>query len=341
MKALSELILDHMIPWERLSWPLDLDACFPRRAPLAVEIGFGDGAFILDQARRRPDRNHVAIELAWGQVDRLLGKLERSGLDNLRVMNADASLVLERMIQSAAVSEFFINHPDPWPKERHHGRRLIQPALLRELARGLKAGGLVEIATDHADYAAWIGARLEQQHELVSDLGVTEVAELPDRLVTRYQMKARQVGIDNHFFVWRKAGPEAPPIPEERNEEMPNVAFRGRVAMRELLRDFQPLVAHERHKNVDLVIHLIRAFRQADEDHWLVEALVKEGRFHQQIALSVVALEEGRLTVKASSIGYPRPTQGLKRAVWHLARQIKLRAPGLEVDTSTVGPLED
>ncbi|MCB9832202.1 MAG: tRNA (guanosine(46)-N7)-methyltransferase TrmB [Planctomycetes bacterium] len=340
-KALSELILDHLVPWERLPWPLDLETIFGRRAPLTIEIGFGDGAFLLDQAAKRPEEDFLAIELAWGQVDRLLPRLERAGLGNVRLINGDAALVLERMIESGSVARFVINHPDPWPKERHHHRRLIQAELLTELARALEPDGMVEIATDHADYAAWIGERLEARTDLISDLEATEVGELPDRLVTRYQMKARQVGIGNHFFVWRKVGPTAAPVQPERFEDMPNVAFRGEVDMTRLLADFQPSSVHERHRNVDLVINFVRAFRQVDQAQWLVEALVKEGRFHQQVGLSVLGLEPGRCTVKASSIGYPRPTQGLKRAVWHLARLVQARCPSLEVDTSTVGPLED
>ena len=121
----SESILAYLVPWRGLAWPLDLDAVFGRSDPVTLEVGFGDGEFLCDLARRHPERDHLGIELAWKPTKRLFRRLDSEGLTNIRVITADAHLIVAELLARHSIDECYINHPDPRRKERHHERRLI------------------------------------------------------------------------------------------------------------------------------------------------------------------------------------------------------------------------
>lgn len=324
-----------------MDWPLDLQGLFPNDLPLVLEIGFGDGSFLIDQAERFPERNYVGIELAWDPIQRLFKKIERLGFDNVRVLRCDAQLAIDSLFEAECFAEIFINHPDPWPKERHHRRRLLQKGFLAQIAGALTPTGQVTIATDHADYAQWICDILESQSELVNTLPTTSVPTLADRLITRYQQKAQAEGIGNHFFVWRRAVETVKATPIRKLEDMPNVALQGKVDLDAVFEDFNRQDFHERHQNVDAMINLIRVYKQHGEPHYLVETIIKEGRFSQQLGINVLILENEKITIKTSALGYPRSTWGTKRAIWHVSRYILARAPHLTIVNSTVGALLD
>ncbi len=341
MKALSEQICDYLIPWKNLEWPLDLDALFSRKMPMVLEIGFGDGSFLIDIATRFPERNYVGIELAWDPIQRLFKKIEHLGLSNVKVLRCDAGQAITSLFQTDIFEEVFINHPDPWPKERHHRRRLLQRSFLKEVAASLIKDGQLTIATDHADYASWIAEILESQDELTNTLKETRVPTLEGRIITRYQRKAQEEGIGNHFFVWKRAMDQVEKKPTLRKEDMPNVALRGEVDLEAVFDGFEQLNFQERNQNIEVLINLVRAFKQHGEPHFLVETMIKEGRLNQQVGINVLKLEDGKITVKTSAIGFPRATWGMKRAIWHVARFVLSRAPQLKIVNSTVGDLID
>ncbi|MEZ6194146.1 MAG: tRNA (guanosine(46)-N7)-methyltransferase TrmB [Planctomycetota bacterium] len=339
LPPLSAMIERFVVPYLERPWPLDPEALFGRRAPLTLEIGFGNGAFLADQALRHPERDHLGIEIAWGSVDFLLRRAWREDLHNLRILRLDARFVLESLLPANAFERVWVNHPDPWPKERHHGRRLIQRPFLEALQAVMAPGARLTIATDHADYAVWIGRELEAQPWFVSELETTEVPELPDHVVTKYQRKAREQGIGNHFFVWKKIAPDAPARPRQEVPPVPNVTFDGAYGDADLLAGFEPNRIVELHEGVEVVVGMERAWRAADGGSWMVECLVKEGAHSQQVGLIVVRGEKGRLAVKTSSIGHPRGTWGVKRAVRRLASIIAARNPELALVSSNVGDI--
>jgi len=134
--------------------PLDPAAVFGRIAPLTVEIGFGSGEHLAALAQAHPGRDHLGIEVHPPGVGRLLLLAGRAGLTNLRIVCHDAVEVLERAVAPGSIDEFLILFPDPWPKKRHHKRRLIQPAFVRLVADRLRPGGVLRLATDWEPYAA-------------------------------------------------------------------------------------------------------------------------------------------------------------------------------------------
>src|SRR3954471_14323434 len=133
--------------------PRDFAAVFGRRAPLVLEIGFGNGEQFLHATQAEPERDFIGIEVHRPGVGRLLNALADADVGNARVYHHDAVEVLEREIALHALAEVRVYFPDPWPKKRHHKRRLIQPDFVALIASRVAHGGCLHLATDWADYA--------------------------------------------------------------------------------------------------------------------------------------------------------------------------------------------
>jgi len=132
---------------------LDLPALFGRAAPVVVEIGFGMGETTSAIAAANPACDYLAIEVHSPGVGSLLKQIEEQGLTNLRIVQHDAAEVLRDMVPRESVDGMHIFFPDPWPKKRHHKRRLLQPAFVALAAERLKPGGYLHVATDWQEYA--------------------------------------------------------------------------------------------------------------------------------------------------------------------------------------------
>ncbi len=332
--------MDYFLPYEGEVWPLDVDALWGRSSPFVVELGFGDGAYLAALAQERRDWNILGVELAWDPVQWCLKKLEKLPTrSHVKILRADARLVVSRLLPANSVDEFVINHPDPWPKDRHHRRRLIQPEFIRDVAVSLKPGGRMTLATDHADYAAWIEGVLRDQDRLRPVHGTPWVREIPGRLVTRYQRKAQTVGIANHFFIWEKGASLSPPRPVRSPDAMPNVTLTGRVDADHLFEGFSTAAHRELIDGVEILIRHEKVWKSPDRDRWLVETLVQDGAFHQHLAFTVELRGNDEIILKLSSLGHPRVTAGVKRALYQLARALLHRHGALSPRHSTVGAL--
>ncbi len=135
---------------------LDLDGIFPSPGPVIVEIGFGMGHATVELARDCPEYNYLGIEVYKPGVGRVLNAIHTMKLENLRVIRADAAQVLEAMIPIESVHGFHVFFPDPWPKKKHHKRRLLQAGFLHTIAERLHPGGYFYAVTDWQDYAEQI-----------------------------------------------------------------------------------------------------------------------------------------------------------------------------------------
>lgn len=140
--------------------PLDFAALFGRRAPVVVEIGSGMGETTARIAAEHPDTDYLAIEVHAPGVGSLLKRVEEEGLANVRVVQHDAVEVLRDMVPAASLAAIHVFFPDPWPKKRHHKRRLLQPPFAVLAASRLAPGGQLHIATDWQEYAEHILAVL-------------------------------------------------------------------------------------------------------------------------------------------------------------------------------------
>lgn len=342
-RPLCHSIDDWLVPWRRCDWPVDWGERFGREAPLALEIGFGNGEFLAREAGRRPERNHLGVELSWTSATHLFRRLHKGGIGNVRAVQAEASNVLHYLIEPRALVEVSVNHPCPWPKKRHRGRRLIQAGFLALLADRMADGAPLTIVTDHAEYAGWIGDALEAQRWFEPCSGTTEVGELAGRETTKYQRKAMAAGVPIHYFPWRKAaspGDVPPRAAFDTLDAMPSLTLQGAFDASRLFDGFATRVHRETQRDVETVVKLVAAYRQASESDrpvGLVEALVKEDKLCQEFALQVIGQADGKLLVKLSGLGHPHPTFGVKRAVWRVGQWLRAHHPELEVAHHNLG----
>jgi tRNA (guanine-N7-)-methyltransferase len=165
---------------------LDLAATFGRTAPVVVEIGCGPGDSLVPMARARPEVDVLAFEVYEPAVAALVARLVREGVPNVRVAPVDAVAGLARLVPAGALAEVWTFFPDPWPKSRHHKRRLVDPAFADLVASRLRPGGLWRLATDWADYADQMRTVLDGHPAFV---GEDDGHSRRDRPVTRFEQR--------------------------------------------------------------------------------------------------------------------------------------------------------
>lgn len=142
--------------------PLEPETVFGRDAPRVLEIGFGNGETLVEQAVANPDRDYIGIEVHEPGIGHCLMHAEAAGIGNLRLICHDALEVLAEQVPDAWLARINLYFPDPWPKKRHHKRRIVNDAFLSLCARKLRAGGHLHIATDWANYAEHIDEVIAQ-----------------------------------------------------------------------------------------------------------------------------------------------------------------------------------
>ena len=152
IKALKEHFYEYAIVYNQ-NKPMDFEAIFGNKNPVIIEIGFGMGESTLKIAKENPDRNYIGIEVFLYGFSKLLANASKENLSNLRLMRFDAVQVLQDMVPDNSVDGFHVFFPDPWPKKRHHKKRLIQVPFAELLASKLKSGGYIYCVTDWEDYA--------------------------------------------------------------------------------------------------------------------------------------------------------------------------------------------
>lgn len=205
--------------WDRL-WPeigmqardaggptprLDTEAWFGRSAPVVLEIGCGTGTSTLAMAKAEPHLDVVAVEVYRRGLAQLLSGIHREGVTNIRLVRGDGVDVLEHMFGPDSLTGVRVFFPDPWPKARHHKRRLLQPATVALIADRLRPGGVLHAATDHAGYAEHIAEVGDAEPRLRR---VTATGSLPmsveRRPVTKYENKAQHAGSAVAELLWER-----------------------------------------------------------------------------------------------------------------------------------------
>lgn len=130
--------------------------------PLEIDLGCGDGTFLLEMAEHYPDRNFLGVERLLGRVSKVCRKAEKRGLTNIKVLRLDSKYTVEWLLKTHSVSRLHLLCPDPWPKERHHKRRLVQVSFFEALHRVIQPGGEFCFKTDHPEYFEWVCERAEE-----------------------------------------------------------------------------------------------------------------------------------------------------------------------------------
>ncbi len=177
---------------------LDLEALFSRQAPITLEIGFGNGTSLAEMARNAPERNFIGIEVHTPGVGHLLHLIDEYQLSNIRIIREDAVLILENMIPEQALDRVQLFFPDPWHKNKHRKRRIVQVDFVTLLASRLHKNGVFHMATDWQAYAEHM-ARVMEAHSDFDSMAEQPYAEKP---ANRPQTKFEKRGLDRGHGVW-------------------------------------------------------------------------------------------------------------------------------------------
>ena len=299
----------------RLPWPTDWAGLFGAERPLILEIGFGQGHFLLHLARRRPDANLVGLEISNRCLTRVERAVERQGLRHVRLIHGMAETALQYLFTPASIDEVHVNFPDPWFRKRHRHRRLMQRHTLDLLVNRLRPGAGLYLATDIRAYA-------EVSHELLAAtpgldnlLDAPWAGSLPGRVVTRYERVAREEGRPCYFMAWRRNELPPPAAPPAKELPMPHVLLQSPLSLAAMRARFEAL--HWRSGATH--VSCSRVF--LGERSLLFDVYVKEPNIDQHLALLLLERRKrpGEFTLQPATYGHPRATDGLHFATNALA----------------------
>jgi tRNA (guanine-N7-)-methyltransferase len=192
----------------KMGQPLDLELLFGRFSEKVIEIGFGDGQSLCQMAKNAPEKDFIGIEVYRTGVGNLLELINKENLPNVRVICADALEVMEHQIPDASLAAVQIFFADPWPKTRHHKRRLIQANFVTLVAKKLKSGGLLHLATDWEDYAHHMMHVLSAHDEFQNSVEVGQFPSRPDfRPLTKYEQRGLKLGHKTWDLLFQRKQP--------------------------------------------------------------------------------------------------------------------------------------
>jgi tRNA (guanine-N7-)-methyltransferase len=184
---------------------LDLPTAFGRVAPLVVEIGPGTGESLVPMAGARPEANVLAFEVYAPAVAQLVGGLARAQVSNVRIVAANGVEGLQHLVPAGGLDELWTFFPDPWPKARHHKRRLVDPGFAALVAARLRPGGLWRLATDWEDYALQMRQVLDAEAGLVDQHPGAWAPRWPDRPLTRFEGRGLEAGRTVRDLTYRRS----------------------------------------------------------------------------------------------------------------------------------------
>lgn len=179
---------------------LNFQAIFGGSNPVELELGAGDGSFLIEYASRHPDRSFVGVERLLGRLRKIDRKAQRRGLANVRSLRLEASYVLDWMISAGSLEAIHVYFPDPWPKRRHWPRRLVNSAFTVLAHKALARGGWAHLRTDDAHYFA-------QMEEVFAKSGLFTRGEPPEELLsvkTDFEREFNARGVPTRWCSWRK-----------------------------------------------------------------------------------------------------------------------------------------
>lgn len=296
-----------------LPWPADWAGVFAApgtQRPLILEIGFGLGQFLRHLHQTRPDAWIVGVEISSFCLVKAEKAIVRDNMTNVRVVHARAETALHHLFTPASLHAVHVNFPDPWFKDRHAGRRLMQRDTLQAIVNRLEPGGMFYLATDIIAYAEMSAELLAETPGLVNTLPEPWAGALPGRVVTKYEKKARREGRDCYYFAYRRDESPAPNVPVIEELPMPHMVIKSSLELDSIRARLHVDDYAEDDTNIKLL------HRYLGDDALLFEVFVHEPTIDQRAGVMLVKRDEpGEYTLKLSPLGNPRPTSGLHKAV--------------------------
>ena len=303
-KAAPHLILSIVLTTSSLSIPSSSAALFGRDAPLVAEIGVGSGRFIEAISEGHPEWNVLGIDRAPDSVVRTFRRLHRAGIENARVMKADATFVLRDVVPRHGLHALYINFPDPWPRRKHHRRRLLQMSMLRLLSSRLTPQGRILLTSDHPEFFEFAchNARASGLYR------VNPGDAPPEALETKYARKWKERDLRIHHAALIVTAEEAGhDVEVETPDEMYHAVLTGELPD---LEGFESLT--HAFKNGSVVVKEV--YRALDEPGYAFLVHVAESGLSQEIVVEARKSRSGYV-VGVKRFGEPLQTRGVRHAV--------------------------
>ena len=191
---------------EKSDSALDFQVLFSNDNPVIMEIGFGNGDATWQMAQAHPAENYLGVEVHQPGVGHLLLKIEQHGIANIRIANDDAVEFLQGQVSEASLAGVRIYFPDPWPKKRHHKRRIIQPPFVELLASRMYPGAILHLATDWEPYAEYMLEVMRSANGFVNLSPAGNFCDKPDwRPETKYERRGERLGHHVRDMLFKRA----------------------------------------------------------------------------------------------------------------------------------------
>lgn len=295
-----------------VSWPLAPEQLFDRAGPLIVEIGFGNGDYLIHLAESHPDHNIIGLEISSQSMAKAEAKIEKRGLANVRPIHCRAETALAHLLEPGSVTAFHINYPDPWFKKKHSRRRLIQRDTVDRLTSRLVRGGCLLLATDIAQYAEMAHEVLTNTPGLTNNFDAPWVNEVENRRRTKYEEKGYREGRRGYFFHYRRNAEPVTHQPPIGDLPMPHLFLRSPLSAAEIVARFQAT----RSASAGVHIAILQAYVDPKRNVAVFEVVVAEPSIEQHTIIALSPRDApGEYIVKMTGVGHARPTAGMHRAV--------------------------
>ena len=322
MKLNVEYLKYEIKPRYEESFPLDWEKFFGRRGELFVEIGFGNGEFLVEMARRYPEKNFVGFELSITSMVKIQKKIHDFRLENVRVVMEDGRFALREFFEDESIETVVTNFPCPWPKKAHEERRITSGDFLDILSVVLKPKGIFELVTDERWYA-------EEVHEKLIESGyfdVESILENPERPVeTRYERKWKSQG--KKIFLIRAYKLKKGKVERllKGGIDLPHVLFQGDVKDEDVFS-----LEGKVFKKGDKVFVVKNTFK--GRSSFLLKVISTDKDFQQQYFLILLKRKNGWL-LRLDSVSNPYRTPAVKWSVRKLAEVLSSKEPAVSDHT--------
>jgi tRNA (guanine-N7-)-methyltransferase len=297
-------------PHRSPDFPIKWDEVFKRQAPLAVEIGCGNGEFLVEWAKSKPVWNFVGIELSLASGERLLSRIFQDSLQNVRLIRDDARFILRELFARDSVNHVMLNFPDPWPKVKHKNRRLIDRNFVRTLGAILEIHGIFDLFTDQKWYAEEAVIVLRESKAF----NISDIKENPERSTsTKYERKWKEL-FRQIFHVRAEKFKKLDSKPIMENLDMPHYLGEGNVPSKQIhsLSGLKRFVENR-------VFKVKEIFEKPDHQVFLIRLVTVDEDYRQTFFLLVAPHEKGFI-IKIDTGFQPYRTPAVKWAVQEIGR---------------------
>lgn len=302
-----------IVPGETEPYPIAWERVFGRIAPLAVEIGFGNGDFLVDWSLQQPGWNFIGIELSVESMMKLQKSLHQHKIGNTRAIREEAGFALREFFSDNSLRHVMMNFPDPWPKGRHKDRRLLSGDFVHTLGAVLENGGQYELVTDQQWYAAHARALFQAS----PSFRIEPIETDPVRpIATRYECKWRDMGRSTYRLTARKVQ-NASIHRLLEDSAMPHAFIEKEIH----LDSIEKLIGVE-YIEAGIFFVVKAVFGSPDGSGYLLRVITKDGHYKQGFYITVSRHEDHRWLVKLDTTFQPYRTPAVKLAVWKIGEML-------------------